>query len=265
MRLRAYRQLALGGYRKYSSYTTAAIAGLFTNVAFGLLRVAVMKGVYQHTSDIGGYGLQQAITYVWLVQGFMMIVQMFGWTDIAQRISDGTITTDLLRPVDVQTSYLAADLGRAAYYALYRGIPPVVAGALIFGLAYPADIVGWLAFVLSLVLAVTVSFFFRFIYNICAFWLLDYRGVTLVAVVLTNLLSGFIIPVSFFPHWLVILAKLTPFPAMVQIPIDIFTGATTGTSDIVGIFQQAAWVLILLVIGRLGFRTGRYKLVVQGG
>jgi ABC-2 type transport system permease protein len=264
-RLRVYVELAKRGYRRYSSYTTAAVAGLFTNVVFGMLRAAVMGAVFVGSRHIGGYGLAQAVTYVWLAQGLMTVVQMYGGNDLASRISAGDITIDLIRPVDTQLGYLATDCGRAAYHALYRGVPPVVIGALIYGLVAPADPLVWLAFLTSLVLAVVVSYFFRFLYNTIAFWLLDYRGVALVAVIVTNLLSGFIIPVAFFPHWLAVTALLTPFPSMIQTPVDIFTGHSAGLAALGALGIQAVWVGVLFLAGRSVFLLGKRTLVVQGG
>jgi ABC-2 type transport system permease protein len=260
-----YVQLAKCGFRRYSSYTRAAVAGLFTNVVFGMLRAAVMGGVYAGTGVIGGFNLTQAVTYVWLVQGLMTVVQMYGNNELAMRVRSGDITTELLRPINPQLCSLATDLGRAGYHCLYRGIPPVVIGAIAFDLVAPDDPLTWLGFAASVVLAVTVSHSFRFLYNLSAFWLLDYRGVALVAVILANLLSGFIVPVGFFPHWLLVLASLTPFPSMVQTPVDIFTGRVTGFAALGEIGVQALWTVLLMVAGRAVFQLGRRTVVFQGG
>jgi len=263
--LRVYFELAKRGYRRHSTYTTAAVAGVFTNVVFGVLRVAVMVGVYESTSQIGGYRLAQAVTYVWLVQGLMTVVRMFGGTELATRIRSGDIAIDLLRPVNVQLSYLATDYGRAAYHVLYRGIPPVLVGALFYDLVAPADPLMWLAFTLSVVLAVAVSYLFRFLYNLSAFWLLDFRGVALIAVIVVNMMSGFVIPVSFFPGWLKTIASLTPFPSMVQTPVDLFTGHTAGLAALTALATQALWVGLLFLACRVVFLRGRRMLVFQGG
>ena len=263
--LRVYLELAKRGYRRHSVYTTATVAGVFTNVVFGVLRVAVMVGVYANSSEIGGYRLAQAVTYVWLVQGLMTVVRMYGGTELAMRIRSGDIAIDLLRPVDVQLSYLATDYGRAAYHALYRGIPPVLIGALFYQIVTPGDPLMWLAFIASVALAVAVSYLFRFLYNLSAFWLLDYRGVSLIAVIVVNLLSGFIVPVSFFPDWLATFASLTPFPSMVQTPVDLFTGHTSGLAALTALAVQVIWVGLLFLGCRIVFLRGRRMLVFQGG
>ena len=52
-----------------------------------------------------------------------------------------------------------------------------------------------------------------------------------IAVPLAAFFSGFIIPVRFFPEWLRTVAYATPFPSMLQLPIDVFVGVTTGPSS----------------------------------
>ncbi|MFI2207373.1 ABC transporter permease [Streptomyces sp. NPDC020192] len=263
--MRRHWNIACGEFRKYSTYQVAALAGLFTNVVFGLLRSAVMTALFTERSVVGGFSQAQSLTYVWLTQGLMTVVQIYGSSEFAQRIQSGDIVTDLQRPIDPQLMYLAADYGRAAYHTLYRGIPPVVIGALISDLVCPTTAAMWVAFTASLVLAVAIGFLFRFLYGLTAFWLLDPRGVALVAVIVTNVFSGFVVPVSFFPGWLHAIAAATPFPGMVQIPIEIFTGAAQGWDAMRQLATQLAWVLGLLTCGRIVYARGRRHLVVQGG
>src|SRR6266511_1935317 len=57
------------------------------------------------------------------------------------------------------------------------------------------------------VLASTVSFGFRALYNAVAFWSLDIRGTMTLAGIAINVFSGFLVPISFFPDWLAAIAR----------------------------------------------------------
>lgn len=76
-------------------------------------------------------------------------------------------------------------------------VPPVLVEAAVFTLTVPSRPLVWLGFFASVSLAVSVSFAFRFLYNLAAFWLTDYRDVATLAMIAANLFSGFIIPVPF--------------------------------------------------------------------
>ncbi len=131
-----------------------------------------------------------------------MTIYLWGWFEVALRVRSGDVATDLQRPLDFQCYWLAQDLGRAAYHALFRGVPPFLFGALVFDVLIPGDPLVWLAFPASVTLAVVTSFAFRFLFNLVAFWLLDYRGAGVLAMVASTFFSGQIVPIAFFPDWL---------------------------------------------------------------
>jgi ABC-2 type transport system permease protein len=191
-------------------------------------------------------------------------VYAFGWTELALRIRDGSIATDLSRPLDPQRYWLAFDLGRAPYHLIFRGLLPFAVGAIVFQLHYPS-LLDLVAFFVSVMLAVVVSLGFRFLYNSAAFWLVDIRGVVTLALTVSLFFSGMVLPLTFFPSWLRTIAHALPFAAIVQTPIDIWLGKHHGAT-LVGILAlQAAWALVLLALGRVTLRFGARKLVIQGG
>lgn len=263
--LRLDLEHAKRGYRRYEVYPAATIAGVFVNTIFGFLRAYVLLAMYAQRTVVGGYDATAAITYTWLTQALIMTVFIWGWRELAFRIRTGDIATDLVRPVHPLRAGLAFDLGRAAYHALFRGIPPFLVGALVFPLVLPGSPLVWLAFLGSVALAVTISFAIRWLYNASAFWLLDDRGVMIIAGTATSLFSGFIIPVTFFPDWLATIAYLTPFPSVIQIPVDIFVGRVAGPDVIAALAVQAGWAAALLLAARGVFALGVRRLVVQGG
>jgi ABC-2 type transport system permease protein len=258
-------QIARRGYSRYAAYPAATVAGLFTNVVFGFLRGYVLLALFQTRGEVGGYDAAHTLTYVWLTQGLIMTTYIWGWNEIAQRIRTGDIATDLVRPIHPLRAGLAFDFGRAAYHTLFRAIPPFVVGALFFRLVVPREPLVWLAFAVSVVLAIAVSYGYRLLYNLAAFWMVDNRGAMTIATLVATLFSGFLIPVPFFPGWLASIAHATPFPAMLQIPIDIFVGAASGPQILAGLSVQLAWAIVLLVGARIVFAAGVRRLEVQGG
>jgi len=257
-------EIAKRGWRRYATYPWATAAGVFTNTVFGFIQAYILLAVFHNRSHVGSYDSADAVTYVWLAQALIMTVYAFGWTELALRIRDGSIATDLARPLDPQRYWLAFDLGRAPYHFVFRGILPFVVGALVFRLHYPTPL-HLVAFFVSLALAVVVSFGFRFLYNSAAFWLTDIRGVVTVSLSVSLFFSGMILPLTFFPGWLHAIALSLPFAAIVQAPIDVWLGKHDGLA-LVGILAlQLAWALVLLGLGRVTLRLGSRKLVVQGG
>lgn len=263
--LRLYWEVARRGFRRYATYRAATVAGVFTNTIFGFMRAYVLLAMYAVLRDVGGFDATDSLTYVFVGQGMIMAVYLWSWWEIALTIRSGAIVTDLSRPLDYQLYWLAQDLGRAAYHAIFRGIPPFIIGALVFNLRLPHSPILWAAFAVSVVLAVCISFAMRFMMNLTAFWLLDYRGVGALAQAFWTFFSGFVVPVAFFPGTLQAIARALPFAGIIETPIEVFLGKQQGAALAGVLAFQLAWALALLAAGRLVLARAVRKVVVQGG
>ena len=120
-------------------------------------------------------------------------------------------------------------------------------------------------FVLSAALAVVVSFGGRLLVSLIAFWLVDIRGVLTLYVLSSNVLCGLLVPVHFLPGWLRVVAYATPFPSMMQVPVDLVTERYTGALAVGQVAMQAGWAAVLLAACVWTFDRGSRRLVVQGG
>jgi ABC-2 type transport system permease protein len=260
-----YWQISRRGFRRYATYRSATVAGIFTNTVFGFIRAYVFITLLSTAGAIAGYGLSDTLTYTFVTQGMLMTVYMWAWWEIALSVRSGDVVTDLYRPIDYQLYWLAQDLGRAAYHFVARGIPPFIAGALVFHLHVPADPLIWGAFLGSVAMAVCVSFAMRFMANLAAFWLLDYRGVGNLLAAAWTFLGGFIVPIAFFPEPLRSLARALPFAATIQTPIDVYLGEVKGTALASALLLQALWAAVLLIAGRGVLAAATRRVVTQGG
>ena len=206
--MRLYWEVAVRGFRRYATYRAATLAGIFTNTAFGFLRAYVLIALFASRDMVGGYDVDDALAYVFIGQGMLMTVYLWGWWEIALAIRSGNIVTDLSRPLNLQFYWLAQDMGRALYHALFRGIPPFLIGLAFFRFGLPNQPETWLIFALSVALAVCISFALRFMINLAAFWLTDYRGTGAIVIGVWTFLSGFAVPVVFFPSTLRTIANV---------------------------------------------------------
>jgi ABC-2 type transport system permease protein len=141
----------------------------------------------------------------------------------------------------------------------------MLAYALATPMVWPSDVSAILTFAVSLLLAMLVSFAWRFCVNITALWSADALGFARLGYTLAMFLSGFLVPVTFFPPWLRTIANLTPFPSIIEVPVQIWLGILAGPAATAALFQQAFWLGVMMLIGRLMLAAGTRKLVIQGG
>src|SRR5437016_6008986 len=171
--MRLYWEVARRALRRQFAYRTENLAGLAANAFFGYIRAALLLAVYRTTSNVAGYDAQAAVTYAWVTQALIMIVALWNWWDVEQTIRTGDVVSDLAKPFSFLGFWLARDFGRAVFFVLFRATPILLLGQVTFGLRWPSSIGAWLAFWVSLVLALLVSFGWRFLLNLSAFWTTD--------------------------------------------------------------------------------------------
>ena len=264
---RIFVALASAGFRRYATYKQATVAAAVTNTDFGFLRCSVYLAVAAGAGGVAaGYRPDQLALYVFASQGLLGTVLFWGDTDLAERIASGGVVADLLRPVHPVAAYLATDLGRAAYAAATRFVVPMVVGAFAFTMYTPRHAMTYPLFAASVLVATVLSFGCRYLVNASAYWLLDVRGPQQAWVVVSTVLSGLCFPLRFLPGWATgTLWILTPFPSMLQAPLDIVVERVPPTDQAGMLAGQVAWAVLALLACRYVQGRAERRLVVQGG
>lgn len=260
--------IATRAFRRYSTYTAATLAGVFTNSVFGVIYSFAYLALWAQRPDAGGYDATDAVTYVWIGQALLMTVAVWGGgatDDLAERIRTGDVAIDLYRPVNLLGWYLAADLGRAAYHFLARGLGPTFVGWLLFDIRLPGSPATAALFLLSMVLAVVTSFAIRFLVACSAFWLLDQSGVKLLSGACAIFFSGMALPLVIYPEPMRSVALALPWASYLQTPADIWLGKRTDWDLLAALGLQVFWAAALLGCCALVLRVATRKVVVQGG
>jgi ABC-2 type transport system permease protein len=267
-RIRLLIVVAWAGFRRYSTYRQATFASVFTNTVFAFLRCYVLlaAAAATRTGSAAGYTPAQLALYCWASQGLIGVVMLWGWNELSDRIRSGDVVSDLLRPTHPVATYLAIDLGRAGIGALLRFGVPIGIGAIFFRLYVPQSLATYPLFVISVLCAVIVSFGCRFLVNASSYWLLDARGVTTIWLFCSAVLAGLVFPLHFLPGWLTwTLWVGTPFPSILQAPLDVLVERGDLAYRVGVIAGQAAWAAVVLGLAVLVQRRAERKLVIQGG
>jgi ABC-2 type transport system permease protein len=253
------------GVQQQITYRTAILAGLATNFFFGLLRVSVLIALYAGREEVNGLSQQDAVTFVAISQALIAFLWIFGSWDLMVSVYDGSIGADLLKPVRLFVFWMARDLGRSLVNLVGRGLLLILVFALFYPITVPQRLEQWLLLPFALLLGWLVSFTWRFLVNLAAFWTPDARGIGRIAFTLVGVFSGFLMPLRLYPDWFVQLCKLTPFPALFNTTVEIYLGILTGNELWLALLNQLLWIVILICLVALVLRAGVRHLVIQGG
>lgn len=264
-----YRPLAVGvmtglfraGFRHQASFRLALVSGLLTNMFFGLLRTAVFLAVYRDRASVSGLDETDAITYVWVLQAIFATMWAPWVHELPSRIRSGEWTAELTRPGPLLPRHLAFDLGRTAAILALRAPVPLVFAAIVFDLRLPTTPPAMAAFIVSLVIAAFAASCLRFLIGTIAFWTPDFRGIYSLIFGPLFLLSGFVIPVEYFPGAMRTLATVGPLATLLRAPVAVATGREVAAA----LALQVLWAGVLLGCCHLVLQRATRRMVVFGG
>jgi ABC-2 type transport system permease protein len=263
--MRVFWELSTLSFQRQLAYRSAHLAGLVANFFFGLLRAAVLVALYGAREEVAGFTVTMAITFTGLSQAMIGHLSLFSWSDVMRSIYSGEIANDLLKPMGFFSYWLAQDAGRAFAAFLMRSLTIMFAYAIFFDISYPNKIESWAALLVAILLSWLVSFSWRFLVNLAAFWTPNAIGIARLLFGFSWILSGFFMPLNYFPDWFQHLAYATPFPSMVFTVIEVYLENLTGVELFQALMGQVLWFLILFVLILIVLRAGIRQLVVQGG
>lgn len=263
--MRLYVEVAKRAFARYTTYRAANLAGLATNAFFGALRTYLFIGLYAGRDIEAGWTLEDAIAFVWLGQALIMPLHIWLDSEIAETIRSGDVVSDLSKPFDYYLFWLAKDAGRAAFHILFRFVPTLLPGFILFDLVLPVNPGLWILFALSVVLAIWISFGMRFIVNVSSFWLLDHRGLGMTLMFAGPFFSGFLVPLNYWPEAARAAVVWLPFAGMVQAPMEVILGKSTGLEIVSVLLFQVVWAIVLMVAGRALLTQAVRRVVTQGG
>ena len=264
--LRVGWRLLLAGVRESARYRLALFAGLVANLTFGFLKYGILTAtVAANGGSVGGYDAAVMSTYVWLSQGMLGSVNLFGRSELADRVRTGDVAVEFLRPLPVQASSCLREAGRGLFALLPRGLPSVLVGGLLVGLAVPSAPLGWVLGGVAVLLGIAVSATTVYLVAVAGFWLVETRGLQSMYMVASGFFAGLWVPLAVLPGWLEAVAWCTPFPTMLMVPVDVLSGRVTGAAAAGLVGAQVGWLAATVLAGHLLTEAGRRRLEVQGG
>jgi ABC-2 type transport system permease protein len=240
---------------------------VFTNIGSLLVRLYLMKMVwsalYAQNAAPAGVPLHAVLTYTCVALLMSLVLELDGTRQIREKIREGTIATDLMKPISLPLFFFSDGVGMTALHALLI-VPALLLSLFIVHIDVPpAHVLA--AFALSFVLGYLVNFLLNFLMNCVAFWTLETFAVQLMVRWVSDLLSGQIVPLIFFPGGLQRLVLALPFAAIYSTPLLIYVGTIPPGGYAAALASQAGWFVAFGFIAWLVWRAAQNRVIVQGG
>lgn len=229
-----------------------------------LMSVYFWRAVYTSQDEIATLSFAQTLDYILVAQALTPIIANKSILRFGGLLRDGSIITEMIRPVNFQGRFYAEALGEL-FTSLLAKLPLLLLAILLFGLNLPANPKVWGVFIISLFLGHLILFLFNWCFNCIAFYTTETWGLNSLHEAISLFFGGALFPLVMMPGWLERVANSTPFALALYTPLSILTGIQP-TSDALKIWlTQIVWIVALLFISKLIYEIASRKVTVQGG
>lgn len=250
-------------------YRASALAGISTQIFFGLVYIFVYIAFYESNSGTIPMPLDKLVSFLWLNQAFFALIYLwYKDKDIIKMIKTGNIAYELCRPQDVYMMWASKIMGERLSNATLRFLPVILIACLLpkpYNLDLFITLPRLIIFLISFILSTFVMTFLILLYHIICLYTLDEKGIVNIFMVVSDILSGLSVPLPFFPNTLQKIAYALPFRYVSDFPFQLYVGNISINNGLIGIGMQILWIIILVVIGRLLMNNALKKAVIQGG
>jgi ABC-2 type transport system permease protein len=222
---------------------------------FVAVNCSVWFAIYDYNSldTLNGFTLEEMLNY----QAWNLVVTYMIRSHRSSSLSDdirlGKITSFLVYPFEFWRYYYSSYFG----FQMIQVIVAIITILVLYSLGLitnlsPSSIINGFLFSLSVgVLWCTLEF----LAGTAAFWLEETWVFRYVLELTAVLLSGAIIPITFFPEMLQKILVYTPFPYLGSIPIQIFSG-TYENDILLAYFSIIIWISIFSYITKIVWKKG---------
>jgi viologen exporter family transport system permease protein len=247
------------------AYRLRYFTGILTYVVNVSVYYFIWRAIYREGGIIQGFNFEQMVTYV--VVGW--IIRTFYYNNIdremANDVQQGHIAAKLARPVNYQAMQISQSVGESVFRMIMFTLPTGAVILAIYPVQAPASWLAACVFLLSLFYSFVIFASINFIIGTCAVYLQSILGLIRAKYFLIEILSGLVIPISFFPDPLVRLSQWLPFQHISYTPLMIYMGKISGKSLALVLLVESFWAVTLLFAGHWFWIQATRKLTVQGG
>ncbi len=266
-------QSALAPYAEFSCIGFVNILAFrlryFTGIITYLLNVTVYyfiwSAVFRNGGTIAGFNLRQMITYI----SVGWILRSFYWNTIDQEMAyeviEGKIAMDLIKPVSVQWMWIFRAMGESAFRLILLTVPTAIVVALVFPVQGPASGLDFALFVIGAIGSFFLMGAINFMIGTCAIPLKSILAMIRAKYWLIELLSGLLIPMTYFPNGVQKVLAWLPFEHIAYTPLSIYLGRFSTEKAIELLCLQWMWVVILLFAAHWWWEKATQKITIHGG
>lgn len=251
-------------------YRISAIAGIGTQIFFGLVFIMVYLAFYESNS-LTNYPMEwnDLVTYIWLNQAFYALIYPFEKdNELLEMIKNGNISYELIRPQNFFVKFYIKMIAKKIVSTGLKCIPVIIIAFILpypLRMSMPLSFMHFIMFILFLITSCLLVSLLTVTVHIITMFTIDSRGILSMYSVVCEVMSGGTIPIPFFPNWLKTIVYLLPFRYIADVPFRVYSGSIDLLNGFDLLIQSFIWIIVIFIIGQYITNKALRKAVIQGG
>lgn len=246
------------------AYRSNLIMSILVTVLLFISSFFLWKSVFVGKDIISIYSWENMKGYLLVAFICNTLLSWYTESSISRKILDGSVAMDLIKPYNFYFARLSETIGSSVFEALVIVIVSVIL-IVSMKIPLPNNLMTWVCFLLSTLLALIIKFGIVYLFSMLIFLTSSYMGVQWARAAITNLFSGGLIPLAFFPGWCQEIFVYMPFQYIVSFPASIFLNQADLSQIGIRFIQELLWILLLFIMGKVFFAFSIRKITIYGG
>jgi len=248
-------------------YRTKALSGICTQLFWGLMYIYLYTA-FMGGKVIDGFSIAQMASYIWLGQAFFSMRYILLPNRCASEITNGDVCYKFIRPVNIYNQWFFEHFGQRLSATILRFFPVVIISLLLpsaIRLSLPVSFTAFVLFLISLIIGCLMSVALSMLAVYITFKTLSPKGSVAIVNSITMLLGGMCIPLPLMPVMVQKILMWLPFRYVSDLPFRIYIGNIGSFDAIIQIGIAFAWLIILIILGKLLMKQALKNTIIQGG
>ncbi|MDR3596972.1 ABC-2 family transporter protein [Clostridium sp.] len=267
-KLKTYLPFAMNVFQRKLSYRADAVIFILGQAIMLAVTYYLWKAVYGSSTSgiINGFSLNEMIIYILISFITSVIISADILSDMYREVKDGSIAINLIRPISYEKRMIFQGIGNVMYNFVVIFVVSFIIITIIYYRYFGSlNLFNIIVYFVSTILGILINLYYRYAFGLLSFKITNMWGLSQMMGAVSELLSGALIPIVFFPKVIQWMFNFLPFSSMIYTPTMIYLGKLTGVELIKAIGIQVIWLGIIMAIARVMWSNLIKKITILGG
>lgn len=265
--LKKYIHYIIYDFKEAIMYRLDMTVWMLIDIISPFVMIFVWIAAFKETADIQSFNVNSMVAY-YLIANFCLVITIPNteWS-VLNQVKNGTLSTELLRPVDF---FWRLFVGGSVFHAIriLVYIPFFIIMTIIFKqyIVLPEfTTMRVLTFVIGILISYFLNLSLKLILGTLAFWLVDCWGIFSTYNLVVQIMSGSLIPLGLLPKYFIKIADILPFKYSISTPVNFLLGNIGLSEYSYCVRTEFLWMIGACMFAYVFWRISLHRYEAVGG